>query len=46
MYHPSMKEKLAVLEDRKRTLTTQVAEAPEPAVLRMHPNFGDLDLLP
>ena len=42
MYHPSMKEKMAVLEDRKRSLTAQVAEAPEPAVLRMHPNLGNL----
>ncbi|MPN10773.1 hypothetical protein SDC9_158070 [bioreactor metagenome] len=41
MYHPSMKEKMAVLEDRKRTLTIQVAEAPEPAVLRMHSSLGD-----
>ncbi|MBN8190510.1 recombinase family protein, partial [Salipiger thiooxidans] len=42
MYHPSMKEKMAGLEDRKRSLATQVAEAPEPAVLRMHPSLGDL----
>ena len=42
MYHPSMKEKMAGLEDRKRSLAIQVAEAPEPAVLRMHPSLGDL----
>ncbi|WP_116087220.1 recombinase family protein [Tropicimonas sp. IMCC34011] len=42
MYHPSMKEKMAGLEDRKRSLATQVAEAPEPPVLRMHPSLGDL----
>ena len=42
MYHPSMKSKMAELEDRKRTLASQVAEAPEPAVLRMHPSLGDL----
>lgn len=42
MYHPSMKEKMAVLEDRKQTLTTQVAETPEPTVLRMPPSLGDL----
>ena len=42
MYHPSMKEKMAGLEDRKRSLTAQVAEASEPAVLRMHPSLVDL----
>ncbi|MCA0851371.1 recombinase family protein, partial [Salipiger thiooxidans] len=42
MYHPSMKEKMAGLEDRKRSLTAQVVEAAEPAVLRMHPSLGDL----
>ncbi|TQS69886.1 recombinase family protein [Rhodobacteraceae bacterium] len=42
MYHPSMKDKMAGLEDRKRSLTAQIAEAPEPAVLRMHPSLCDL----
>ena len=42
MYHSSMKENMAVREDRKRSLATQVAEAPEPTVLRMHPSLGDL----
>jgi site-specific DNA recombinase len=42
MYHPSMKSKMSALEDRKRTLAAQVAEAPEPTVLRMHPSLGDL----
>ncbi|MBB3988568.1 hypothetical protein GGQ68_004926 [Sagittula marina] len=37
-----MKEKMAALEDRKRSLAAQVAESPEPAVLRMHPSLGDL----
>ncbi|MCE8417421.1 recombinase zinc ribbon domain-containing protein [Rhodovulum sulfidophilum] len=42
MYHPLMKERMSVFEDRKRSLTTQLAEAQEPAVLRMHPSLGDL----
>ena len=42
MYHSSMKEKMAGLEDQKRSLTAQVVEAPEPTVLRMHPSLGDL----
>ncbi|EEX13003.1 recombinase [Citreicella sp. SE45] len=42
MYHSSMKEKMAGREDRKRSLATQVAEAPEPTVLRMNPSLGDL----
>ncbi|MFG6634299.1 recombinase family protein, partial [Sulfitobacter sp. 1A09132] len=33
---------MAGLDDRKRSLAIQVAEAPEPAVLRMHPSLGDL----
>ncbi|NIY98373.1 recombinase family protein, partial [Salipiger sp. HF18] len=37
-----MKEKMARREDRKRSLATQVAEAPEPTVLRMNPSLGDL----
>ncbi|MGR3822753.1 MAG: hypothetical protein ACU0A5_09270 [Salipiger marinus] len=40
--HRDLLETLVGLEDRKRTLASQVAVAPEPAVLRMHPSLGDL----
>ena len=42
MYHSSLKAKMDALEDRKRSLADQLAEAPEPRVLRMHPSLADL----
>ncbi|ETX10766.1 recombinase, partial [Roseivivax halodurans JCM 10272] len=42
MYHPSMKARMDELEETKRRLEAEVAETPEPAVLRMHPGLTDL----
>jgi len=42
MYYPSMKAKMEELEDRKRVLKASITQAPEPAILRMHPSLTEL----
>lgn len=42
MYHPSMKAKMADLENRKTRLTAFPEDSPEPPALRLHPRLSDL----
>ncbi|WP_313352174.1 recombinase family protein [Paracoccus sp. (in: a-proteobacteria)] len=42
MYHPSMKAKMADLENRKTRLTAFLEDSPEPPALRLHPRLSDL----
>jgi len=42
MYHPSMKEKMTALEDRKAEINAELAGIEAPIVLEMHPNLPDL----
>ena len=42
MYHPSMKDKMAGLEEEKPGLTRFLATSPEPPALRLHPRMADL----
>ena len=42
MYHASMKEKMAGLEEERQRLTSLLASNPEPPALRLHPRISDL----
>ena len=41
MFHPSMKDKMTALEDRKAVLTSELADADDEQPLRLHPGLAD-----